>query len=296
MLIFMKNLKSHFVFNRSQQNGIFLLAGIIVVLQAVYWFVEFHPSENTTTGELEELVRFQQQIDSAKTAAIIGDTVRIYPFNPNFITDFRGYTLGMSIEEIDRLHMYRAEDKWVNSAEDFQKVTNVSDSLLKVISPYFRFPEWVSSGRSQRRVQARSVSSEVTRDKRDLNLAAVEDLVAVRGIGETLAGRIVNYRNKIGGFVSDLQLKDIYGLSFEVREEVLAYFTVIEPATVQQYSINEATVLELTTVPYLNYELAREIVNYRLLHENISSFEELAKIKDFPSEKIDRIALYLTLK
>ena len=132
--------------------------------------------------------------------------------------------------------------------------------------------------------------------KQDLNAASVEDLVAVKGIGETLAGRIVNYRNRIGGFVDDIQLKDIYGLNFETRAEVLKSFTVKNAPKVEILDINRASVLELSNVPYIDYELAREIVNYRLLHENINSFEELAKIKEFPSEKIDRIALYLTLK
>ena len=292
----MKNFRSHFVFNRSQQNGIFLLAAIIIVLQLLYWFGAF----STSTGDLEpyneELVKLQQQIDSAKAASAIADTTRIFPFNPNFITDFRGYNLGMSIEEIDRLHVYRAGNKWINSAEEFQKITGVSDSLLGVISPYFQFPEWVNTNRSLAARPEEPSGRKQTNIKKDLNVAGVEDLIEVKGIGETLARRIVNYRTKIGGFISDLQLKDIYGLSYELREEVLSHFTVIESPPVEIYNINSASVLQLTNVPYINYELAREIVNYRLLHERISSFEELAKIKDFPSEKIDRIALYLTVK
>jgi len=73
-------------------------------------------------------------------------------------------------------------------------------------------------------------------------------------------------------------------------------FSVITKSERFIYNINQASVLEIASVPYLDYELAREIVNYRLLHERIATFEELAKIKGFPSEKIDRIALYLTLE
>lgn len=291
----MKNFKSHFVFNRSQQNGIFLLVGIIIALQLLYWFGAFSSSSENFEIYDEELVKFQQQIDSAKSASAAKDTARIFPFNPNFITDYKGYTLGMSVEEIDRLHTYRAGEKWINSAEEFQEVTKVSDSLLKAISVHFQFPDWVASNRnSASRTLSPAIASSV--EKKDLNAATVEDLMEVRGIGETLAGRIVNYRNKIGGFVSDLQLKDIYGLSFDVRKEVAANFTVKDAPEIPILNINSATVLELANIPYINYELAREIVNYRLLHEQINSFEELAKIKDFPSEKIDRIALYLALK
>ena len=201
----------------------------------------------------------------------------------------------MTVEEIDRLHSYRAQDKWVNSAIEFQQVTGISDSLLNIISPYFRFPDWVTGSRPQV-VNRNAAPLQEAAQKQDLNAASVEDLVVVKGIGETLAGRIVNYRNRIGGFVDDIQLKDIYGLNFETRAEVLKSFTVKNAPKVELLDLNTASVLELSNVPYINYELAREIVNYRLLHENIGSFEELAKIKEFPSEKIDRIALYLTLK
>ena len=49
----------------------------------------------------------------------------------------------MSIEEIDRLHSFRKKNKYVNSIEEFQELTKMSDSLLNKISPYFKFPDWV---------------------------------------------------------------------------------------------------------------------------------------------------------
>lgn len=295
----MKNIRSHFVFNRSQRNGIFLLVLIIIILQGVYFFGNFSSSENFSEEENVQLLILQQKIDSIRQVANVGDTLKIYPFNPNFLTDYRGYILGLSVEEIDKLHAYRKSDLWINSAKDFQKVTGVHDSLLKKISPYFKFPEWVSNPSSS------SKSFEQNKDafnekgyeqKQELNEASVDDLMKIKGIGEVLAGRIVNYRSKIGGFLDDLQLKDIYGLNYEVRGEVLSNFTVKNPPQFEVIDINKAGVLELSEVPYINYELAREIVDYRLLHEKIESFEELANIKDFPSEKIDRIALYLAIK
>lgn len=269
---------------------------IIIVLQLVYFFVDFSPSPAVSKVDKEELVKFQNAIDSIKLASTVKDSARIFPFNPNFITDYRGYILGMSTEEIDLLHEHREQDKWVNSSDEFQKVTGVSDSLLRVISPYFQFPQWATPSRTVRREGPVSGITGEASEKNDLNTATVEDLMRVRGIGEVLAARIVNYRNKIGSFVDDLQLNDVYGLNFEVRQEVLSQYTVKTPPEIKVVNINHANVLELSNVPYISYELAREILDYRLLHEKITTFEELAKIKDFPSEKIDRIALYLTLK
>lgn len=267
-----------------------------MVLQLVYFFVNFSEEENTSAIDEQHLNRFQEKIDSVKSASSAVNAAVIFPFNPNLITDYKGYTLGMSLDEIDRLHAFRAREKWVNSSEEFQQVTKISDSLLQKIAPYFKFPEWVTSERSSSGAKASNSIQKDFKDKIDLNTATAEELMLVKGIGEALSGRIVNYRTKIGGFVADLQLKDIYGLNYEVREAIQSHYTVKSPPGIIIFNINEASVLELSGIPYIDYELAREIVNYRLLHEKISSFEELAKIKAFPSEKIDRIALYLSVE
>ena len=288
----MKNNKSHFVFSKSEQNGIFLLVGIIVVLQFSYFFIDFSSGTSFTREDEQRLEEFQKKIDSIKqTQASKKDNIKIFPFNPNYLTDFRGYALGMNPEQIDRLLAFRKEGKFVNSSEEFQKITGISDSLLIKISPYFKFPDWVS--KRQNPSEGKSVIN-VAKNKKDFNSATTADLMALNGIGEVLAGRIINYRNKIGGFRGLIQLRDIYGLNYELRKIVEDNFRISEP-TDTKLNLNTATVLQLAEIPYFGYELAREIVKYRTLHEGVSSFDELAQIKDFPSEKIDRIALYLTV-
>ncbi|MBE7639865.1 helix-hairpin-helix domain-containing protein [Salegentibacter sp. BLCTC] len=287
----MKPIKSHFVFSRSQQNGIFLLLCIIIILQGVYYFLNFRSDGSTEELTTEEIQDFQAQIDSLKQLQADANEVKIFPFNPNYITDFKGYTLGMSITEIDRLHRFRNKDKWINSAEDFQKVTGVSDSLLALISPYFKFPDWVVDAQKQKNNTRILPVIPIS----DLNEADVNELQKVSGVGEVLANRIVNYRTKIGGFRSEIQLKDIYGLNYETREKLQKQFRVSKNVNFNLININKAKVLDLVSVPYIKYELAREIIDYRQLHEGIESFAELSKIESFPSDKIDRIQLYLSL-
>ncbi|HEY9184738.1 MAG TPA: helix-hairpin-helix domain-containing protein [Salegentibacter sp.] len=289
----MKGLRSHFVFSRKQQNGIFLLVFIVLVLQGVLYFMD-SGTGNAFSAEDEEIERFQRQIDSIRAAKAAADTLKIFPFNPNYITDYRGYTLGMSLEEIDRLHKYRAGDKWINSTEEFQEVTLVSDSMLKLISPYFKFPEWVTNPRPSK-YQKPDVVNRSFSEKSDLNTATAEELRQINGVGEVLSTRIIAYRNKIGGFLSDIQLKDIYGLDYETREKIFARFTVKSKPSIVILDINEAALLELSEVPYIGYELAREIIDYRLIHEKINDFQELSKLERFPGDKIDRIQLYLSV-
>jgi len=288
-------MKSHFKFTRGQRSGIFLLLLIIVVIQLLYLFVEL-PTKDISINEAE-LQKFQSEIDSLKLVEIENNNPKIFPFNPNYITDYKGYTLGMSSEEIDRLHKFRAQDKWINSAIQFQQVTKVSDSLLNIISPHFKFPEWVTNPKPKTNFSYQNNSQKAFEQKIDLNAASAKQLQKVNGIGEKLSERIVKFRNKFkGGFIADIQLQDVYGISPEVLERLLNEFTVKTPRTIDKVNINTATIEQLVTIQHIDYELAYEIIDQRTLREGYKSLNDLAKVKDFPIDKIEIIKLYLKLE
>lgn len=291
----MKFLKSHFALSRSQQNGIFVLVLLIIVLQAVLVFDLFSSDSDpkVSKDQQAQIDSFQKQLDSLNRSSRNLKKDTIFPFNPNFLTDFKGYQLGLNVEEIDRFLEYRSQGNWVNSAEKFQEVTGISDILLAKISPSFRFPEWTKKEKPIRLNQkAVPVEVKIT----DLNIASAEDLKTINGIGEVLSERIVKYRSSIGGFVDIVQLKDIYGLSPEVIERVEQKFQILTRPDITIKNINSISSSELAEIPYFNAALAKEIISYRNLHEGISSFDELLKIKGFPSDKIDRIKLYLAIE
>ena len=289
----MKGFKSHFVFNKSQRNGILFLVLLIIGLQAGYFFLDLSAEESLSPEQLEEIVLFQRQIDSLKKEAALKGKDTSFSFNPNFISDYKGYTLGMSPEEIDRLHAFRAQDKWVNSKEDFQEVTKISDSLLSAISPLFSFPEWVEN--STARISSRQEYPTETREEpRDLNRATAAELREVYGVGEVLSERIVNYRESIGGFNHEIQLKDVYGLSPEVVERITNKFSVFKPVEEKQ-DLNSISLIDLSALPFFGYELARKIIKYRDSTGRITSFEELNELTGFPEDKLDRIKLYLDI-
>jgi competence protein ComEA len=290
----MKHIKSHFKFTRGQRNGIFLLVLIIILLQCVYLFVEI-PTDDISINETE-LAKFQHEIDSLKLVEVENTKPKIFPFNPNYITDYKGYTLGMSSEEIDRLLEYREQDKWINSTKQFRQVTKVSDSLLAEISPYFKFPEWVTNPTPKPKYNYQNNSIKTFEQKTDLNTATANQLQRVNGIGETLSERIIKFRNKFkGGFIADVQLQDIYGISPEVLERLLNEFTVKTPRQIEKINLNSASTEELVTIQHIDYELAYEIINQRTLREGYKSLDELTKVKKFPIEKIKIIKLYLKL-
>ncbi|MCF8272460.1 MAG: helix-hairpin-helix domain-containing protein [Flavobacteriaceae bacterium] len=286
-------MKSHFKFSKSQRNGIFLLIIIIIVLQSIYFFVDFPHSEYSINSK--ELKKYQQEIDSLRNIGQLEKTPKIYPFNPNYITDYKGYTLGMNNEEIDRLLKFRNKGEWINSVKQFQEVTKVSDSLLNQISPYFKFPEWVTNSTSITPLSFNKIPKTFAQ-KQDLNIATAKQLQTVNGIGEYYSEKIINLRSKfIGGFIADVQLQDVNGLTPEVIEKITNEFTVKTPRKIQKINVNTATVDQLVTIQHIDYDTAHHIIEQRQLLDGFKSLDELTKVKDFPVNKIEIIKLYLSL-
>ncbi|WP_323789501.1 helix-hairpin-helix domain-containing protein [Psychroserpens sp.] len=291
----MSKYKSHFTFTKQQRSGIFVLLLLILALQCVYFFVDFS-SEDIKVNQ-NELALFRAEVDSLKLIKLIESKPKIYPFNPNFITDYKGYTLGMSTDEIDRLLAFRKQNQWVNSVSDFQNVTEVSDSLLDKISPYFKFPDWVTNPKPKTQYSYAKDSKPKSFDQKlNLNTATAEQLKKVNGIGEKLSERIVAYRTKLGGsFIDDVQLQDVYGLSPEVINRTLNEFTVKNAKPIVKLNLNLATLEDLVTIQHIDYEIAHYIIEERTLRDGFKSLNELTKVKDFPVKKIEIIKLYLTL-
>ena len=287
-------MKSHFQFTRGQRNGIFLLLTLIIAAQSAYYFLDFN--KPIVEIDVKALARFNEEVDSLRLVALKNSEPKIFPFNPNYITDYKGYTLGMTTPEIDRLLAYRKAGKWVNSAKQFQDVTQISDSLLAKIAPYFKFPEWVTNSTQNLRTNI-AYNKELTfEQKQDLNTATAVQLQSVSGIGKVLSQRIVKFRNSFqGGFIANVQLEDVYGLSPEVIERLTNQFTVKTPRQIVKLNLNEATIEQLVTIQHIDYELADEIVNQRTLREGFTTIDDLLKVKDFPINKIEIIKLYLRL-
>lgn len=288
------------LFIRPHRAGLIILIVLVVLFQ---WVLMYFPVENDEVSlteiqpywaQLEE--KLQAKIDSQKNNA---DT--IYPFNPNFIDDYRAYRLGLTDEQFDKLSAFREQNKFVNNAKDFQQVTGVSDSLLLEIQIYFRFPDWVNQRNHQTPATNRNSSVSLSSktniiNKEDLNSADKAALMKVYGVGDKLSDRILDFRKRIGGFIADFQLYDVYGLDSVAATQVLERFTVKKPAQVKKRDINTVTYDELQTLPYLNNFLARQIITYRQNHGPINNLEELTKIQEFPVERLRSLSLYLYIK
>ncbi|WP_299061567.1 helix-hairpin-helix domain-containing protein [uncultured Polaribacter sp.] len=290
--------KSHFWYNKSQRNGILFLAILIIILQAMIVFVNFS-SDNEIDLNSKEVLAFHQQIDSLKAIEIENKKPKIYPFNPNYITDYKAEQLGMSLLEIDKLLAFRKTNKFVNSTSEFQKVTNVSDFLLNKISPYFKFPDWVVNqnkkssllGTKQSEIQNSYTKKRSTTT--DINKATAKDFQTISGIGKVFSERIIKYRSKLQGFSFKRQLLEVWGLEKQVADKVLSTFKIIEKPSIKKVNVNTVTFKQLLKNPYIDYQLCKKIFDYRDQVAELQNISELKNIKDFPLDLYDRIVLYL---
>ena len=287
-------MKSLFMFTSDQRKGIFAFLLLIVILQLAFFFMDFSIPTNKDPEE-QKWLSLQSEVDSLKNASK-NKSENVFLFNPNFITDYKGYKLGMSVVEIDRLLEFRKTNKFINSAEEFQKVTKVSDSLLNVISPLFKFPDWINNRRVKKEYENFPIKAFAKKEKIipiDINQATKKDLIKIYGIGEAISLRILKQKDVLGGFVSMEQMSDVWGLSPEVIIELNNHFKISVLPKLKKIDINNASLKELSQFYYFKYAIAKEIVTYRSMNGDFKNIEDLTKIKGFPVDKAKTIALYL---
>ena len=291
----MKNYRSHFKFNKQERSGIFYLLLLIFCGQLIFYIVHSR-AIFPDSGSLVVNAKLQDEIDALKAKSLKEKTFVQHRFNPNFIDDSKGYTLGMTAEEIDRFLQFRALGKFVQSPEEFQKISGISDAKLMEIAPYFRFPDWKSK-MVEKTVVKKPADHQYshTFDIQDINSATADELMKVNGIGKTLSHRIVKFRDAMGGFLVNDQLYDVYGLEAAVVERALKKFRVIDQPSITKIDLNAARANEIASIIYIDNHMAQKIVALRTKVGGFSSFDELREIPDFPSDKIERIALYLSL-
>jgi len=127
----------------------------------------------------------------------------------------------------------------------------------------------------------------------DINTASEAQLSTIEGIGPVLAARIVKFRNKLGGFISQAQYQEVYGLRPEVVERLKqhTYISVISASA--KLNINTADVKTLAAHPYITYQQARSIVHYRAQHGLFLTIESLSALVLIDKTTLEKLTPYL---
>ncbi|WP_194974104.1 ComEA family DNA-binding protein [Aquiflexum lacus] len=180
--------------------------------------------------------------------------------------------------------------------ERYERYIQKADSLIQAgWKPYesFSFISEMKSGQDtvRRAGQYQRVRSPQF-NKLDFYEADSVVLQIVPGIGQTMAARVVKFRENIGGLHDKEQLLDVYGMTPEVMENIFEYFD-FEPGIKNKLKINQLDAASLAKHPYLTYGASKVIVAYREQHGPYSQAEDLLKIKIFNEEWLERLKPYL---
>ncbi len=294
-----KNLKTSY--NSIERKGLVALLTIIVALQLIYFFYPFSKEEESVFDmDSPEIIAFQKRIDSLKQIEIERRKPKIYPFNPSFLTDYRASKLGMSIPEIDRLLAHREAGKYISSASEFQKVTQVSDSLLMAIKPYFKFPDWINENKKIKITPFNpSFLSEAKGARLGMSKQEINRLLAHRK-----AGKYINSAQEFQQItgINDALLTKIKPL-FKFPDWVVARNKTQDAAnknqkdlaledntfTGEKQDINTATAIELQEIKGVGEKMAQRIIKYRNKLKGYSIDAQLREVWYLKPEVADRI-------
>ena len=222
--------------------------------------------------------------------------------NPNTADSTQLKRIGVPIKIVQRWYKFRAAGATFVRRQDIAKLYGLPDSTYNRIAPFFLNDQAlkeslegskpVSPSEEQNRKFA---SSQV--DEPDVlvevNTATAEDLVAVRGIGPYYAKRILEYRDKLGGFTSMTQVAQTPGFREDAFDKFAASLTV-DPAELKLLAINHLTVRQLVKHPYINWEDAEVIVANRRNHGPYKTLDDLYATIAVDSATVERLAPYLT--
>lgn len=218
-------------------------------------------------------------------------------FNPNTATAAELVALGMPEHISRRVVQYTAKGGKFRVRRDLLKIYGLDTALYSRLEPYLLLPdkyERPSFANVPRATGEKSMRADNAAPVRvDVNLADTSQLIKVRGIGAKLSQRIVDYRARLGGFVSLEQLREVYGLKPDVVDRMMMTFFVASDFVPDRIAVNTAGLPELSTHPYLSKAIAQAIVAYRFQHGEFASIEDLGNIQALDVQTIQKIAPYL---
>jgi len=263
---------------RSQQWALLLMIGLFGL--AIYF------RQKTKTRALQPLdekaLQAAQKLWDSLHQLTFKKEAQVWSIQFNYLTDYQAYTLGISPEAYDLFKFYRKQGGWVQSLDEFQQITKLSDSVIQEIRPYFKETANKKVPKKKR----------VPLVKKDINTATQKDFEAIHGVGPVLAKRIIKYRTYLHGFSLLAQCSEVYGLDATVVASLQKHFVVIQPPKLPKKEINAASLYELQKTPYISKASAKKIIAFRTAAGKIS-VEDLTKVLDDSLNKIERIKLYL---
>lgn len=285
--------KDYFYFTASQRRALVLLGSLVVVLFVVNITYPYVINRNKSlevkdTAFISEVIRFKSSLKEAKQDYRYRNKYPnnnfdykdngfqkippvLFSFNPNTLDSAGFVKLGLKPFMAHNILRYRAKGGKFRTVEAFSKIYGLSAEQFDRLQPFIQLPA------EEKLIYANK--EETPSIMLELNKADTLDLKQLRGVGSGIAKRIVAYRNKLGGFVSVNQLKEVWGISPELAQQLMTSVKV-DASQIKKIPVNKSSIDRLKNHPYINFYCAKAIYEYRKNEGKINSIEVCKKIDD----------------
>lgn len=289
--------KDYFNFFRSERKGIFFF---ILLISSVCIFLYYlsiqQPKTISDFSELENIpktinespayseVKKINNYDKPKETQpfYLEKEIIFFKFNPNDASPEELKKLGFSEKLTQTIVNYRKRGGRFYDKEDLMKIYGMDTAHYKMLEPYIVY-------------QKEKVDTNFKSSARriELNSCVKEDLMQLYGIGYKLSDRIIKFRDGLGGFYDVNQLNQVYGIDKPTFKKIESQLYV--KGEIKKININLAKESQLSSHPYINYKLAKSIVEYRNQHGNYSKLTDLKKLHLMTEEVYDKLVPYLII-
>jgi competence ComEA-like helix-hairpin-helix protein len=277
-------LRTFFGFSAREVNGFLMMAILMVLFLAIppsMDLLKAHPSDH--------LIKL-----SSSTLSSRHDT--LFAFNPNAASREQLLALGFSELLADRLIKFRNAKGEFRKKTDLLKLYGMDSSLYQKLEDSILI---VNNGYEKKNLWSKSSTSEKKHpafQKLNINECDSSELEKLRGIGPTLASRIIKYRQKLGGYLDTSQYKEVYGLKEFALEELKRCTFIASNFSPAFLHINSCTLEELGKHPYIGWKAAKILVQYRIHHGPYTSMSDILNSKALNEEGIKKVSPYVSWK
>jgi competence ComEA-like helix-hairpin-helix protein len=301
----MKKREKIFLLTAEQWLGLLILAVLIAagMVATKYLQPESKPVilvEDSIKTDFKDYQTKQDSVYKAKWKKTYKrDTIeiRMQVFDPNTVDSMTLLHLGFKPWQAKNMLKYRAKGGRYRKKEDMKKLYGMTDSMYIALEPYICIQQdsividstKVDTVRLDSLPKWRSIKKDTILN---LRTADTTELKFIRGIGSYRAKMIVRYREQLGGYVRVEQILEARGMDKVIADSILSHF-YIDSVVVNKMPVNKMRPEVLQRHPYLNFEQAKAIYEYRRKHIRIKSAEELKKIKGLSPTDIEKISIYL---
>lgn len=297
------SIKQKYHISRSEQRAFgVLLIVVLLIIAGRWWLSERNNAEKDQISEADrkELAAFEESLraDSMHRAARRGQTAAAepFPFNPNEADSATLLRVGLRPWQVRNLLKYRRRGGRWRSADDFHRLYGLTEEEFQRLRPYIIIPPITEENKKSlaadagRRDSLRRIYPEKFAELTVLSLNAADTTLLQRipGIGRYHAAQICRYRERLGGYISTAQLREIDDLP----EGIEQWFEIGAGETPRQIDVNKSDFKTLLRHPYLSYEQVRAIVRFRQKFGQLRSWSDLRNSPDFSETDFQRLAPY----